>query len=298
MKKLIKLIVWAGIFMSFAKQTEAQVWVGTIPSYYNPSFAGGADMPRLSTYSFINTSKNGLVANQHYLSYDQYISKIASGIGFNLEYNNRNSVNLLDLSKPDNFNTYYRAEMIIAPKISINGKWTISPSVSASVNHQHFRLDETPFNPSLLGDETNLHLGAGLLLNSKRFYLGYSIYHLPTAVRGGRYSTSPWTSMVQAGYTFQRSEEANFAFTPQLLWIIRNEFTPTRNLFPAGVSLNFRYKNILFGMGQTPEQSPCIMIGYQSGRFRIMHMFVTHLDLEEGSYAGSLSFRYLFGNPK
>ncbi|MFN6944110.1 MAG: type IX secretion system membrane protein PorP/SprF [Cytophagaceae bacterium] len=300
MKKIFTLIMWAGILLP-AFKSKAQIWLGAVPTYYNPSFAGAAEQPRLTSYSHLQNIY-GSRQHQQILAFDQFISKIASGIGVNLGYNNYNT----SIST----GRYLSSEFIISPKISLGGKWTIAPSVSAkfmlretSIFERYYQFHNEFPDPG----STNHQFGAGILLNNEKFYIGYASYYIPDLIYGGAYFKSPWRHFIQAGYCFQRGDEADFSFTPQLLW--SNRYNNRFEVFQSALNLNFRYKKALFGLGQDNMYGIGIIAGFQTERFKVIvldHTLISTIFSRgvPNSYSGvqdynstHISIRYLFNKP-
>ncbi|MCU0355176.1 MAG: hypothetical protein MUD08_15775, partial [Cytophagales bacterium] len=104
----------------------------------------------------------------------------------------------------------------------------------------------------------------------------------------------------QFGYTFHRSSESKFSFTPQLLFLTGADarraflssrfwlFAPFRCFVLTDIMLNFRYKKVIWGLNGAG-----IHVGYQSSQIRIM--LSQGIQSASGeSYIGNLSFRYIF----
>lgn len=96
------------------------------------------------------------------------------------------------------------------------------------------------------------------------------------------------------GYTFQRSSESKFSFTPQLLLSIDkfNSSAPLRIHFEDFI-LNFRYKQFIWGFNNRG-----IHVGWQTDKLRLM--LTNGLGIGVGknnfSYTGNLSFLYVFNS--
>ena len=146
---------------------------------------------------------------------------------------------------------------------------------------------------------------AAILFNTQKWYVGYSV-DLFTH-REIRYSSADFganlnrrfNSYWQFGYTFQRSSESRFSFTPQLLF--RTGHNP-RFLFKhdlqyfrlAAFNLNFRYQKAIWGLSNAGFH-----VGWQTKPMRIM----LSSGFENGGfsgryYVGNLSFRYVFKGKK
>ncbi|MDO1449143.1 hypothetical protein Q0590_22895 [Rhodocytophaga aerolata] len=143
-KLLTFVVLSAGILLS--QPTFGQGWadipLGAMPMQYNPSFAGQMGGPRISSSMGYDVLKFAYTAAPEsrkrsyslYTSYDQFISAIRSGIGITAGVErDKNSFNSIDIN-----NKHVRQDMTersrflsvaVAPKLSIHGKYTLSPSV-------------------------------------------------------------------------------------------------------------------------------------------------------------------------
>lgn len=288
MKKLLLLLILTSL------KTTAQVWIGTVPTYYNPSFAGNTGGQRVSLFfSGTNVMNRSAVESEAKpeFSYDAFISNISTGFALRLNHDRRMNMESFNNSVPGEY-VYEstRAEVSIAPKISIKGKYTISPSLAFTYRSSFYEpdlslLDLLPsafllpqFN--IMETKTN-SLSSGVLFNSKNFYSGITI-HLFSNETGEmsknnyRRTDIPFLSSIQFGYSFQKNEKAVISFTPQLVIGIigvheltkemENELTRSR------LDLNFRYKNILLGIGKSLQNGAEFMIGYQRKRIKAMYI--------------------------
>jgi hypothetical protein len=149
---------------------------------------------------------------------------------------------------------------------------------------------------------------AGILFNTNKFYIGYSVHLIDHYKRGYKNDTinfsqsgrvNNFTSYLQLGYTFRRSATSDFSFTPQLAL-----FIGTNSLFslpdgprrlwdyfsPEALNLTFRYKKVIWGLNNTG-----VHVGYQSDRIKIMLSSIVGLAGRNGQgYTANLSSRYVF----
>jgi hypothetical protein len=279
--------------VAYRQQVLAQP-LGALPMQYNGGFAGEADSPRLSSNVGFTSARWTYGKGYHLAtSYDQFIPALRSGIGVSAHYQRTD-------------NAYYTANWYgftaaVAPKISLGGKWTLSPSLDLS-----YQAGQSIVRDGLRGvnvETEGWRSRAGLLFNTSKFYVGYSVAvidHLSIRYANGvTKSGRPFrlTSYLQIGYTFQRSPESNFSFTPQLtLAIGSNHYSSFTyddrigiNYFEA-FHLNFRYKQFIWGVNNTG-----VHVGWQSSRFRIMSSNTFGIGgRNDGGYSGNVSLRYLF----
>ncbi len=282
----------------FGTDSEAQVLydpaqITGLPMHYIPSFAGNLGSLRIASESQLY--HRGTAFNDFYsvASIDGFMPKISSGLG--------GFVSFYDPSAAY-YNLNYKSTaigLVIAPKISIKGKYTISPGLSVTTTYietkrepyEYYTVDPgygTIFVPRVYKEKYRVSETVSLLVNTKKLYLG-------TAFNSELQNFSTWQLSIQAGATFQRTETSKFSFSPNILWIVsnitdRNEQSSfsigsiNRQLLPFNANLNFRYRKVLFGIG------PGFMAGFQSKNFRFM--YTTNQNLS----SHSITLRVLFNH--
>lgn len=274
--------------------------IGAMPMQFNSSFAGetgGARFNTAFTYNLENPYEGrnfGLNA-----SYDQYIPAIRSGVGISMTRGIYSfSPPYLSYSYKYNHN---KVALAIAPKVSIKGKYTLSPSIDFlfGIGNLKSNLPENQvkyFNPN--SNMVWYQSRIALLFNTSKYYIGYSVNLLNPAYLTGlgpdineEYN---YVSYIQAGYTFQKNSESKFSFTPQIVYRIQ-----AKNLHfdrikgaPMAINLIFRYDNYLGGLNHTG-----FLIGFQTKAIRFM--VSNHLIVPNGGpfSIGNISLRYLFNEP-
>lgn len=265
MSKISVTILVTGLFIALIAGPAygQEQYIGAVPVNYIPSFAGNANQSRISSYSTYQKFRFSKVFSQT-LSYDDFLPKLSTGFGIKAEYQNYKAENFFSSS-------ILKAELIVAPKISIKGKYTISPGFAVTYSNQSFAADTSIFS-FFTGDTTisNFAYKASILFNSKKFYAGYSFEVTPLNHLLGYSSGFFHYHYFQAGYTFQRSEESKFAFTPQVLlkshfW--NDEADRYLQLIPI-LNLNFRYEQFLGGIGNKH-----IMVGWQNEKLKVMGVY-------------------------
>jgi hypothetical protein len=273
---------------------------------YNPAFAGEAGGPRFSSNFGLNA--DGSIRDNSYafnISYDQFIPAIRSGIGFSGGFFSTSSNRFFSSSG-------YSVALAVAPKFSLKGKYTVSPSLDLSYG----AADQIFKNrPNATGDQQingfNLQSRAGLLVNTRKWYVGYAVeIPLRNAYRYRGFDdlvippssdttlsvTKRFTSYWQFGYTFQRSSESKFSFTPQIVfqtgWDSYSIFGPDygfKYFSPVAINLNFRYNKFIWGINNTG-----VHLGWQTDRVRVMMSNgFSWGGYAGGVYLGNLTFRYM-----
>jgi hypothetical protein len=274
-------------------QQVATLPLGALPMQYNGGFAGEAGSPRFSS-NFGLTSPGWSYGRGYHLttSYDQFIPALRSGIGV-----------MAHLHRTDN--AYYATNVYafsaaISPKIPLGGKWTLSPSLDLAYYGGRSLARDVTRGGNVETEQWRSR--AGLLFNTSKFYIGYSVAltdHLSVRFANGvAESGRPFrfTSYLQIGYTFQRSPESDFSFTPQLTLATGTSLYPgfsndrrtNINYFEA-FNLNFRYKRFIWGVNNTG-----VHVGWQTPRLRVMASNTYAAGgRNEGGYSGNVSLRYV-----
>jgi hypothetical protein len=320
-KLLTFVVLSAGIllFLPTFGQGWADIPLGAMPMQYNPSFAGQMGGPRISSsmgydllkFNYRDVPESRKKSYSLYTSYDQFIPAIRSGIGitagFGGDKNIFNSVVINnkhvrhDITDRNKF-----LSIALAPKLSIKGKYTLSPSVdmayatfrSHTIYYPDYPADSGRRNINFINQEWQSK--AGLLLNTNKFYMGYSVvlfnYLKNPATNSFLNIKVDFQSFFQIGYTFQRRSTSKFSFTPQLLLSISkfNSAAPLRLQF-EDIIVNFRYQQFIWG-----GNNRGIHLGWQTDQLRIL--FTNSLGIGGGSgtnrfrYIGNLSLRFILNS--
>lgn len=228
---------------------------------YIPSFAGSAGHTRISSYNMIGviSSPPKETIGFQAVSIDGFISKLSSGVALKINYNSN-----MDPWIPRD--KLFQAEAIIAPKISINGKYTISPAISGV--YQSFSHNDSFIAPVAL--KSSLSFRSSILFNSNKFYIGYAVEAQPNLNFTFRNDdrTFIFAEYLQAGYTFQKDQDSKFAFTPQILVKRREILVFGEESQIAFINLNFRYKSLMAGLGNRQ-----VMVGLQGERLKCIAVY-------------------------
>jgi type IX secretion system PorP/SprF family membrane protein len=173
--KTYLLVLWltVGVFFDLKAQEDIQYnHIFSAVNYYNPSFAG---LYGGSAFSFDFTDSDFEHQNpgvySSYFSCDTYLDSIRSGVGLTAYYNS---------VIPHNGSAAYIGA-VFAPKFRLNKKYNLSPSIKPGYihNREEIIISDDQLMPDTVSVEKNsFDLAAGLLLNSKLFYLGISVDHL------------------------------------------------------------------------------------------------------------------------
>lgn len=178
-------------------------------------------------------------------------------------------------------------------KFPSRGKYTLSPSLDFSTNPTKGQfMSSFDSSKQVINDFQGniLSSKAGLLFNTHKYYIGYSVVilnHLSKNRNNPPGYLEGFRSYLQFGYTFQRSSESKFSFTPQFAFSLSEKRYPYDDVVGFdGINLNFRYTNFIAGLNDTG-----IHLGYQNEKMRFM------LSSNIGNWIyppTNLSFRYIF----
>ena len=280
-------------------QENAEVPLGTLPTQYNAGFAGETGSPRLNTVTGLLLSREN-TGYKAYAAYDQFFPAIRSGIGIAAGYNQWR----LGDKQPGSYHYSNRATYIavaVAPKFSVGGKVTLSPSIDASL---HWGRNASTSTSGENRDHVSntLRSRIGLLLNTEKFYVGYAMHLVDRFSNRLRNDTASWqdagrtekiTSYWQFGYTFGPGTQSRFSFTPQLVFRTGTDRYAKRGyvLFsPVDFNLNFRYNKIIWGVNKTG-----VHIGWQTDKLRIMLSDnLQYTSRYEPGYIANIALRYIF----
>ncbi len=233
--------------------------------YYNPAFAGSTGFQRVALGSSFSGSKFNPTFQRYYASYDQYHSK--RKIGYGVLANNIPKY-LGDVKNKVNYSFF---EVLVSPKVRLSKKLMLSLGLSSSIATKIYRssmLDKLSNNK--LSNKIDVNYSGGLLLNSKRFYLGYSIRkytplisQIDTLNKYDLHEVNALLSTIQGGMIFKSNKSFNFA--PSFIYQLYHhpDMYGQDNLTLIG---NFKYNTFFWsiGIGTTWQ----LTAGYYGPRFR------------------------------
>lgn len=252
---------------------------GFPPLIYNSSFAGSVSNARICSnfrFQYMQDENYKYSEYDFAASYDAFFPGIRSGIGITA-YKNKS------ISNQINFKSESRSiaiSLAIAPKISIKGKYTISPSLDINYNDEY-----QPWRDVSL--QNGFSSRAGVLFNATNYYIGYSVNLFQSKDLFHNYF-SYFSSSLQMGYSFQKNQDSRFAFTPQLVLPIYSNYKRIVD-WPL-YNLGFRYDNYLFGaIGYTYFIPVGLQVGWQKKGWRILLSSIF-----AANYNANLSLRYIF----
>lgn len=279
MDKIIRIVLLIFLSYSSLDVLGQELWINAMPMHYHPSFAGNIEQWRVATSNSLNFSPNRL-DNENFFSIDKFLGKLHSGVGIELRYSN-GKINYYHYPF-EGFKWHsLEGRLILAPKFSFNGKYTLSPSIQASwYNYVHYvKLDYNDVNSTIPEtvkySQDKFFLKFGLLFNSRKFFIGltYTLPHIPnpdydlSTVPRYKYQNLDFIS----GYTFRKSEDAKFSFTPSVFIGERTRkqdeylFSVPR-IYAMNLTFNFKYKNAIAGI----DLKRNLMLGYEGKKLRIM----------------------------
>ena len=276
MLRSVKVIVGVLLLLTGMK-AAGQSQVTALPLKYHPGFAGASADGRLVFYTGIENVNNDNIENKSNLfysiqsSFDFFIKKISTGIGIQSGYIKNNillsdQVNSLYLKYTDVLENQtlsivsgIQNQLSVSPKISFRGRYTLAPGIS--IIHSNLwlstYLSENYFHSFKSMVATRTEIISGIVFNTENLSLALSarIWDKLSGNRQSEYSNN--TSLYfQGGYVYKRNVNSRFSFNPVLL-VSAERRIPGYSVY-ALLNLNFKYKNIIFGV------LPGVMAGYQS----------------------------------
>jgi hypothetical protein len=314
------------LFCSTQLRAQERVPIGALPTYYNGGFAGEAGVPRINAFTHLSYSIDrgyggtiGPTNSGIVISADHFVKKIRSGVAFTAGLDNFGGT-----SKGPLFS------VAVSPKFSFKGKYTFAPFADLTYHRHHVRLSYYPASvpsPSNFPRDfivQNFGIRTGFLVNSARAYAGltadvanYATDVLKMTERWRAFENVRYT--LQAGYTFQRTPDSKFSFTPQLALSLsrysqydssKMERLRKNIITLMDLNLMFRYSKFIAGIN-----SVGFVVGYQTEKFRIQFTNFYSRRAREGkgidlsdhtrfnskpnydfpnTYNGNISVRYIF----
>lgn len=289
-KRIIILCCFSPILQSNADCQNLPI--GTLPMDYNSSFAGSVEQSRIVTninylgdFSDLEPSKKG-----YYASYDNFFNRLGMGLGITAYY----------------FDSFYgynltSTSLAFAPKLSIKGKYTISPSLD--IGYKSGNID---YEDDLLqnGSENIRESGfigrTSILFNSTHYYVGFSIRLFKSEELSlVNNLDDQFTSTLQMGYAFQQNENSKLSFTPQLVFPLGHQYGRYKHLVQSpAINLGLRYSNFLFSLiSKVNRPIPNgFQLGWQNKNTRIImtnQLMKDSNSVINSSYTGNLAFRYI-----
>jgi hypothetical protein len=291
----LAFLLFAMAMLSFSQGALCQnLPVGILPMAYNPSFAGSAGGSRMvANFSyehqkFSHQSDKDIGVS---LSYDNFIPWLRSGVGIIASWNRGDR--LYQSRSHDRQSGFL--SLIIAPKISIKGKYTISPSLQLGYTDIYHEYYSSPAGYLYKGFQGQM----GILFNANNYYIGYGL-RLFNSPDDGFFYNEKLYSAIQLGYCFRKSSDAQFSFTPQFVLpiIIYSEFT----FIEPNYLLNFRFGQYSLGAVSTFGYwyPTGFLAGWQKSDWRIVltNQFKDQYSSRASAYRLDLSLRYIFNSDK
>ena len=297
-------------FAAFGQQTT-NLPLGALPMQYNGSFAGEAGSPRISSnFGFGHGwgyRQGGYYRGAYHqqVSYDQFVPALSTGIGVGVQ---AAQYDMFSRQRLGGFS------VAVAPKISLKGKYTLSPSLSLEYAAVHAPTRNVTFNDTSVVsygyNSKNLLGRAGLLFNTSKFYVGYSVdimdhwvfnsFNHNNGLQGTR-RLDRFSSYLQMGYTFRKNPESHFSITPQVAFYIGHGGFVYKNTYERfginlfqGYNVTFRYRQFIWGVNNMGLHA-----GWQARRLKVMAS--NAVSFEGGfhwHHAANISLRYVFRNDK
>lgn len=232
--------------------------------YYNPAFAGSTGFHRAAVG--ISMASSNYSMERMYASYDQFFPKAKAGFGVcatNIPWY---------FGSRDHKISYTFLEVMASPKVRLSRKTMLSFGLSVSAAGKAYSRDSVKvFTVNGVSDKMSINYSAGLVLNSKTFYIAYCLrkYTPLTATfdTSNKYIINEipiMFSTIQGGMIFKTNK--NFNFAPSFIYQMYHHpsMQGQNDLTLIG---NFKYKKIFwaFGFGSSNMQ---LSVGYYGRKFR------------------------------
>ncbi len=262
--------------------------------YYNPAFAGSTGFQRAAMG--ISMASSDFSVERLYASYDQFFPKTKAGFG------------VLATNIPWYFGTrnrkisYTFLEVMASPKVRLSKKTMLSFGFSVSASGKvYFRDSINSFTENGVSDKLNVNYAAGLVFNSKNFYLAYCLRNYTPLTSTLNATTNKYIitelpiffSTIQGGMIFKTNNKFNFA--PSFIYQIYHHpsMQGQNDLTLIG---NFKYKKIFwaFGVGSSNLQ---LSVGYYGRKFRLGYSRGLSYNFDDAFYlfgTKELFFSYTF----
>ncbi len=255
MTRVLTILLLLVAFSTFGQDPQFSQYYAA-PLYLNPAFAGTSYGHRfIANYrnQWPNLS-NGFVT--YAFSYDFNMADLKSGFGLLATVDKAGSANLTSTS----------ISFVYSYKIELANKWVLTPGLSFGYANRSIDFealvfgDQLDFNtdgqvPSLdqsinnLGNANYFDFGAGLLLYSKMFWVGYAASHINQPNRSliDEESKVPIKTSIHAGVRIplyhgllKRARTSSIA--PSFIYKNQGEFDQ------LDVGLHFLYEPIMIGL--------------------------------------------------
>ncbi len=167
--KILVLVMILAIHVELNAQEDIHYnHIFSTATYYNPSFAGINGRSSFSgnfTDSDFEHYNPGVYS--YYFSFDTYLDSLQTGVGLMAYFNK---------IIPGNGSAGYIGA-VYAPKLRIGKKFNLSPSLKPGYIHNHENVVNLAHD-TVAANKDAFDLAGGILLNSKRYFVGFSVDHL------------------------------------------------------------------------------------------------------------------------
>lgn len=252
--KIILIAILCVTIESYAQDPQFSQYYSA-PLYLNPAFAGtGIGHRFIANYrnQWPNIS-NGFVT--YSFSFDTHIDDWRSGMGVIATVDQAGSAGL----------TTTNINFVYSYKVQLENKWVFTPGLSFGYANRNIDLDRLVFGDQLdfsndgtvptldqginrLGNANYFDFGAGFLLYSKSFWVGYAASHINEPNRSllGEESKVPIKNSVHAGFRiplysgFKRDRFSSIA--PSFVYKSQGDFDQ------LDIGLHFLYEPVMIGL--------------------------------------------------
>lgn len=284
---------------------------------YNPAFAGFRDLPNFLVSAQFQNHYDLQKPRAYYAAWQQNFASIKSGLGLNFQYYDQN----------DAYSTrQMMGEFQYAFTFQKNEK--ISTRVGLGMGFVHYYTAMTnspginqPIGQAIYDRKNKFNANIGLLMQSRRFYLGFGMHHtnqpsfdysdvISTYINpnsGDVINYNPQTTFVRKGnmtigYTFSIGERLKL--TPNAIaqgYFSQISYGFNRNRIKTDVGVHLNYNDLILAGISYKANDPIFILGINAGIKLASTYFITaNYDLPKKSIAGKhhsieIGFGLFFG---
>jgi type IX secretion system PorP/SprF family membrane protein len=264
----------------------------------NFGFTGASFTPNITLQSRMQWLNYNTSQYVNSINFGSYVYGLRGGIGAQIK------------------NTYYgdgivkgtETSVTYSPKISLNSKTTLEPSVRFKMGNKHLNLGTELFNQSveidrgnaisLLNQEKNpignslwyKDIGIGLLVNSKYFYAGIQVDNVfkhyddlfATEINNNKRASNQILFTIGTDY---ENVKKTVRISPSII------YQKQGGLSEMWLGVNYQYKKLMFNGSISNNVEPTIGVGLELKRFSVFY----HADYLNSSVNAAQSLSHQFG---
>jgi type IX secretion system PorP/SprF family membrane protein len=264
---------------------------GTTQLTMNPAFAGSNGISKMEFFYRNQWPETNQNLNTYRANFDTYIPGMHSGLGFTYSRDNFE----------DGMYTTNNFGVAFSPKIKVSRNFSIEPGVKFSYVQMNMDWNKVTWGESIeprRGAVFNTYdstyavratslgyrdLGVGLLLNTRKFYIGFAVDHLlePNEnLYSDNFETEydlPRLYTFQIGADYQKRSNSDLVISPQVVYQKQGD------LSELWLGSSVKYKWLIAGAGVSSNADAKAMMGISGGNVKLTYSYdVTNPQLSLG----------------